>query len=385
MVDDKEKKDCCGCRACQHACPRYAIEMIEDDKGFRYPRIDYNLCNQCGLCDKVCAFNENDKGHGDNPAVYAVKNRDEAVRSTSTSGGMFVAISDKILDEGGVVYGAGYRDRLTVCHKRAVSKNERDECKGSKYVQSDIGDCFIRIKQDLENNLKVLFTGTPCQVAALKSFLRQDYHNLFTVDFVCHGVPSNKIWQDFLDVIEKESKNKVVYAEFRNKEVSWHRPRTKLYFKEPSAKKIRGEQSFFQLFVRNYMLMPSCHNCKFANFNRASDITLGDFWGIERTMPEFDDDRGVSLVLVNSDKGVVFFEAVKGSLDVRESCRENCLPLQQSLQGSPPRHKNSDQFWKDYHKKGMRYVMIKYTEYSRVRTWIKKVILKLKGASKYCF
>lgn len=379
MVDSKEKKDCCGCRACEQICPKQAIKMVEDEKGFRYPKIDYNLCNQCGLCDKVCAFNEDYKNFGGSPAVYAVKNRDEEVRSTSSSGGMFTAISDKILEEGGVVYGAGYKDRLTVCHKRAVTKKDRDEFKGSKYVQSDIGDSFIHVGQDLINNQKVLFTGTPCQVAALRSFLRHDEDNLLTVDFVCHGTPSNKLWQDFLDVIEKESENNVVYAEFRNKEVGWHRPRTKLYFKERSAKRINGEQSFFQLFVRNYMLMPSCHNCKFANFNRASDITLGDFWGIERTMPDFDDDKGISLVLVNSAKGKSVFDAIRDSLDVRESCKQNCLQPQRSLQGSPPRHKYSDQFWKGYHKRGMRYVMVKYTEYSRVRTCIRKVILKLKS------
>jgi coenzyme F420-reducing hydrogenase beta subunit len=375
LVDSKEKKDCCGCRACEQICPKRAIRMAEDQKGFRYPAIDYGICNQCGLCDDICAFNGNYHGYGDDPVVYAVKNKDEDVRRSSTSGGMFAAMSDKTLEDGGVIYGAGYRDRLRVCHKRAATKKERDELKGSKYVQSDIGNNFVQVRQDLEDNQKVLFTGTPCQVAALRSFLRRDYDNLFVADLVCHGVPSDKLWQDFLDVIEKDTADKVVYAEFRNKERSWHAYKTRLYLEKKPTIRIKGEQSYFQLFMSNYMLMPACHNCKFANLNRASDITIGDFWGIERTMPEFDDDKGVSLVLVNSDKGIAMFETVRKSLDVRESCKQNCL--QRNLQNPPPMHENSDRFWSDYHRRGMRYVMIKYTDYSDIRTFFRKATRKI--------
>ena len=375
MVDSKEKKDCCGCRACEQICPKQAIAMVEDDKGFRYPVINYDICNQCGLCDDVCAFNENYKGHGDNPAVYAVKNKNEAVRSTSSSGGMFTAISDKILEDGGIVYGAGYKDRLYVCHKRAVTKQQRDEFKGSKYVQSDIGNSFVQVKKDLDNGLTVLFTGTPCQVVALKSFLRRDYDNLLVVDFVCHGTPSNKLWQDYLDVIESDTNNKVVHAEFRNKDLGWHVPNTRLHLKNPSTKKIKGEQSYFWLFCPNYMLMPSCYNCKFANFDRAGDITIADFWGIERTMPDFDDDRGISLVLVNSEKGRHLFDSTQASLIVRESCKENCL--QSQLEGHPISNKKAGQFWNDYHKRGMRRVMAKYTEYGVIGTFVKKAMRKI--------
>ena len=376
MVDDKEKKDCCGCRACEQICPKQAIEMVEDEKGFRYPKIDYDLCSKCGLCDKVCAFDENYKNFGDDPSVYAVKNRDEEVRSTSTSGGMFYAISDFILEQGGVVYGAGFKDRLYVCHKRAETKQERDEFKGSKYVQSDIGRSFILVKRDLDNGLKVLFTGTPCQVVALKSFLRRDYDNLTTVDFVCHGTPSNKLWQEYLDVIEKDTRNSVVHAEFRNKDAGWHIPRTKLHLKEKGKKRIKGEQSYLRLFYSNCFLMPSCYNCKFTNFNRASDITIGDFWGIEKSMPDFDDNRGISLVLVNSEKGRCLFESIKTGLIVRESCKENCL--QEQLESPAVNDKNAVHFWDNYQKRRMRYVMTKYTEYSEIRTFFKKTVRKIR-------
>lgn len=377
MVDSKEKKDCCGCRACEQICPKQAIKMVEDEKGFRYPQIDYTLCNKCGLCDEICAFKEDYSGHGDDPAVYAVKNTDQAVRSTSSSGGMFTAISDKILEDGGIIYGAGYKDRLTVCHKRAATKEQRDEFKGSKYVQSDIGSSFIQVKKDLDNGLEVLFTGTPCQVAGLKSFLRKDYDNLLSVDFVCHGVPSNKLWQDFLDVIEKNTKNKVVHAEFRDKDNGWHRPRTKLHLNERCTRKIKGEQSYLQLFYLNCFLMPACYNCKYANFNRVSDITIGDFWGIEKTMPEFDDNKGVSLVLVNSEKGQRLFDSIKDGLELRKSSKENCL--QSQLKAPAQKSEMTDKLWEQYGKKTLRSMMTKYTEYGRVRTFIKKVILKLKS------
>ena len=375
MVDDKEIKDCCGCRACEQICPMHAIEMVEDGKGFFYPKIDYDVCNKCGLCDDICAFDENYKNFGDDPGVYAVKNKDEAVRSTSTSGGMFVAISDKILEDGGAVYGAGYKDRLYVCHKRAETKQQRDEFKGSKYVQSDIGNSFTLVKKDLDNGLKVLFTGTPCQVSALKSFLRRDYDNLITVDFVCHGTPGNKLWQDYLDVIEKDTKNNVVHAEFRNKDAGWHIPRMRLHLKEKRKKRIKGEQSYLPLFYSDYLLMPSCFNCKYTNFNRAGEITIGDFWGIEKTMPDFDDDRGVSLVLVNSQKGRRLFDSTQAGLIVRESNKEGCVFGQ--LAGPAECSMDIDRFWEEYHRNGMRYVMIKYTQYSVVRTFCKKAIRKI--------
>lgn len=375
MVDDKEKKDCCGCRACEQICPKHAIEMVEDEKGFRYPQIDYDLCNKCGLCDDVCAFDENYKNFGDDPGVYAVKNKDEAVRSTSTSGGMFTAISDEILEDGGIVYGAGYKDRLYVCHKRAETKQQRDEFKGSKYVQSDTGNSFTQVKKDMDDGLKVLFTGTPCQVAALNSFLRRDYPNLLTVDFICHGTPSNKLWQDYLDVIENSMKNKVVHAEFRNKDAGWHIPRIKLHLKEKCKKRIKGEQSYLQLFYSNYVLMPSCFNCQYTSFNRTGDITIGDFWGIEKTMSDFDDNRGISLVLANSEKGRRLFESIKPGLIVRESCKENCL--QEQLERPAPIDDKMPQFRDDYLKRDMLYIMVRYTEYSEIRTFFKKAIRKI--------
>jgi len=377
MVDSKDKNNCCGCRACEHICPKNAIQMNEDIKGFKYPKIDHSLCNKCGLCDTICAFNNNYRNHGDNPTVYAVKNKDENIRATSTSGGMFVAISDEIIKNGGVVYGVNYGEKLYVCHQRAETKEQRDQFKGSKYIQSDLGDTFLKVKQDLEDDRMVLFTGTPCQVASLNNFLKKDFENLLTVDIICHGTPSNKIWREYLDIIEKINKIEIIYVNFRDKSIGWHQPKVKIESLNKSKKEIIGEKSFFQLFVKNYILMPACYNCYFANFKRPGDITIGDFWGIERTMSEFDDNKGVSLVMVNSKKGNLFIDKIKDNIEMQISSKENCM--HGTLQCASPKNKDTDKLWNDYEKYGLRYIIFKYTDYSNLRTFIKKVINKIKS------
>lgn len=375
MVNEKEKKDCCGCRVCELVCPQHAIRMVEDKKGFRYPVIDPSLCNRCGLCDKKCAFNGHYKHFGDNPEVLAVKHRDEQVRKTSTSGGMFVAISDEVLKRSGVVYGAGYGDGFYVCHKRAETKEQRDEFRGSKYVQSDLNNTFLYIKNDLIDNRTVLFSGTPCQVASLNSFLGKDYENLITVDLLCHGTPSNKIWLDYINVIEKTNRRRVVNVNFRDKTDGWHRPKTKIVFEGDQPKKTKGEQAFFQLFIPNFISMPACHNCKFRSFRRPGDITLGDFWGIENGMPDFDDNKGVSLVLVNSLRGKEFIETISKELIIKRSEKKYCA--QDQIVEPVPMHPKCERFWREYQKHGMEYVMTKYTDYHPVRTILRKALRRV--------
>ncbi|MEF9940574.1 MAG: Coenzyme F420 hydrogenase/dehydrogenase, beta subunit C-terminal domain [Clostridium sp.] len=379
MVDKKEENNCCGCRSCEQACPQQAITMIENEKGFRFPHINYSLCTKCGLCDVVCGFTENYPNHGDAPQIYAVKNKDTNIRMTSTSGGIFVAISDYILDHSGVVYGVGYGTDLYVCHKRAETKAERDEFKGSKYVQSDTLNTYTSAKKDLDSGRLVLYTGTPCQISGLKAFLRKDYEKLITVDLLCHGTPSNKSWRDFLNVIEQDNHTKIVGAEFRNKSKGWHTPVTLLKSND-NLHRIKGSQSYFQLFNPNYMLMPACYNCKFKKYEKCSDITIADFWGIERSLPEIDDNKGVSLVLINSPKGTDIFEKVSKNLDIFVRGKEHCAEDQ--IIKMCEKNPKYDEFWENYQKHGMRYVMLKYTEYSSIRTFIKKAIRKIKRICK---
>lgn len=376
MVNEKTKTECCGCRACEQICPTRAITMAEDDKGFFYPYIDSLRCNQCGLCDLVCGFREDYPNHGDEPMIYAAKHKDDTIRQTSTSGGMFTAISDEILKRSGVIYGVGMDASLSVCHMRAETPGERDRFKGSKYVQSNIGETFVQARKDLDSGRYVLYSGTPCQISSLLLFLRKKYDNLITVDLVCKGTPSNKMWHEYLNVMRQKSRGEIVGVEFRNKDKGWHRPITKLITRDGKWR-ISGEQSFFQLFNSNIFLMPSCHGCKFTNFARPADISIADFWGIERTCPEFDDNWGVSLVLVNSPRGRELFKAIETNIVTLESQKENCL--QSALQKPIKKNEKSDEFWEDYFKYGMKYAMIKYTDYSAIRTFMRKGKRKIGG------
>ena len=220
MIDQKQKKDCCGCGACAQACPVQAIAMKEDERGFLFPVIHYDRCKNCGICDRE-------------PAIYGINHRDDEVRKNSTSGGAFTAISDYVLARNGVVYGAAYQPDLSVVTKRATTPAERDECRGSKYVQCDTKDSYIQIKQDLEAGRLVLYTGTPCQIAGLRSFLQKEYENLLTAEVICHGVPNNRMWHAFLDLAEKAAGARVADACFRDKsETGWHHPRTKLTYQD---------------------------------------------------------------------------------------------------------------------------------------------------------
>lgn len=225
MIQIKDKADCCGCTACASICPKDAISMEPDTLGFKYPKVDLSRCIDCGLCEKVCAFNDHyDKSLNlKEPKIYAARHKDMHEIETSRSGAAFIAISDYILKNGGVVYGAGYKDHFRVAHKRATTKEERNEFKGSKYVQSDLDRIFRQVKDDLKQGETVLFSGTPCQTAGLNSYIGKKLReNLVLVDIVCHGVPSPYIWRDYLNYLEKKYKSKIVTVNFRDKSrVGW--------------------------------------------------------------------------------------------------------------------------------------------------------------------
>lgn len=221
MIRIKDPKECCGCTACASICSHNAISMEPDALGFLYPKINESLCVECGLCEKVCQFNDNyDRSLNlPQPTAYAARHKDIGEVMKSRSGAAFVAISDYILEQGGIVYGAGYKDHFRVAHKRATTKEERDEFRGSKYVQSDLSGVFRQVKEDLKNGLTVLFSGTPCQTAGLNSYIGKKLRkNLILLDIVCHGVPGPYIWRDYLAYLEKKHNSKIIYVNFRDKE-----------------------------------------------------------------------------------------------------------------------------------------------------------------------
>ena len=283
--------------------------------GFLYPKIDAVKCVECGLCEKVCQFNENyDRSLNlEQPSAFAARHKDIDEVMKSRSGAAFVAISDYILEQGGVVYGAGYKDHFRVAHKRATTKEERDEFRGSKYVQSDLTGVFRSVKDDLKNGLTVLFSGTPCQTAGLNSFVgKRLRENLVLIDIVCHGVPGPYVWREYLAYLEKKHGAKICRIDFRDKvKFGWKAHNETVTFEG-------GKMSYTHLFYQHIMFRHSCGVCHDTNLQRPSDITLADFWGWEKTDPTLNaDDKGYSLVLCNTEKGRQLFEAVKDRMNTR--------------------------------------------------------------------
>lgn len=316
MIHISDPSACCGCTACASICPRDAITMEPDALGFVYPKVNEDKCIECGLCEKVCAFND----HYDTslnftrPLAYGGRHKDMNQVETSQSGAAFIAPSDYILEQGGVVYGVGYKDHFRVCHKRATTKEERDEFKRSKYVQSDMDIIFRQVKRDLQAGLTVLFSGTPCQTAGLNAFVgKRLRERLFLVDIVCHGVPGPYIWRDYLNYLEKKHKSPIVWVNFRDKQLhGWDQRDRDSHLEIFKFLKKECKISFRFIFYQTIMFRHSCSVCHYCNTRRPSDITIADFWGFEKTNPEFSkDNKGVSLILINTQKGSDLFEAVK--------------------------------------------------------------------------
>lgn len=359
MIDIKNPADCCGCTACASICAHDAIKMKPDVLGFLYPEVDKDMCVDCGLCEKVCAFNDNydTSLNLDKPLAYGARHKDMNEVETSRSGAAFIAISDYILEQGGVVYGAGYTDHFRVVHKRATTKEERDEFKGSKYVQSDMTGVFRQVKQDLRDGLTVLFSGTPCQTSGLNSYVgKRLRENLFLVDIVCHGVPSPYIWRDYIAYLEKKQGSPIVWVNFRDKQkYGWAAHHETFKFKWG------GKMSFTYLFYKHIILRKSCEKCHFTNLHRPSDITIADFWGWQKTDPNINsDDKGVSLVLINTEKGRKLFEASKDRMNTVQADIQNCL--QPNMQHPTKIDRKRNEFERDYQAKGFDFVYKKYGE-----------------------
>lgn len=360
MIKINNPADCCGCTACASICNHDAITMKPDALGFLYPEVDKEKCVDCGLCEKACAFNDNydTSLNLDKPLAYGARHKDMNEVETSRSGAAFIAISDYILEQGGVVYGAGYTDHFRVVHKRATTKEERDEFKGSKYVQSDMTGVFRQVKQDLRDGLTVLFSGTPCQTSGLNSYIgKRLRENLFLVDIVCHGVPSPYMWRDYIAYLEKKQGSPIVWVNFRDKQkYGWAAHHETFKFKMGG-----GKMSFTYLFYKHIMFRKSCGNCHFTNTKRPSDITIADFWGWEKTNPNFNaDNKGCSLVLLNTEKGRKLFEAVHDRLNTMPAKLEDCL--QPNMMHPSEIHPRREKFEEEYAKKGFKYVYFKYGE-----------------------
>ena len=328
MIIIKDRRDCCGCTACASVCPYGAITMEPDKLGFRYPKVDEDKCVECGLCEKVCAFHEgyNRQGNFEEPLVYGCRHKDRKELETSQSGALATAIMQKFLEMPGVVYGVAYDRDLEIVHKRATSLTECLAFKGSKYVQSDLTGVFKDVFDDLKNGERVLFLGTPCQVAGLKSFIPSRYYDqLLLVDNVCHAVNSPAIWKAYCKWIEKKHKKQIVKTDFRNKSFGWHSHCETFTFDDNTSV---SRETFKNLFYDHLTVRRSCSSCFFANLKRVSDITVGDFWGWENSHSDWNDNKGVSLALINSEKGQKYFTGLQSYLETVPSDTSECMQPQ---------------------------------------------------------
>ena len=337
MISITRKQDCCGCNACAQICPKQCITMQEDDEGFLYPRVDTENCIDCHLCEKICPVSNH--GTERKPLkVYAAVNKDEEVRKQSSSGGIFTALAEQVIKQGGVVFGARFDERWQVKHDYTETMEGLAAFRGSKYVQSQIGNSYQEAERFLKAGRKVLFSGTPCQIAGLRNYLRKEYDNLLTVDFICHGVPSPMVWRRYLkeEVARQcDRKNSVsahpIHEEdvlvegisFRDKTMGWKKYSFALTLSTTngSGDKIQfcscspmTKNEYLRGFMSNVYLRPSCYSCAFKCLKSKSDITLGDFWNIRLYNKHLDDNQGLSLMLLNNSRGLCLANAIRSEV-----------------------------------------------------------------------
>lgn len=361
-----DKIDCCGCSACVHICPKHSISFLEDKEGFLYPKINLETCVDCGLCEKVCPI-INQESEREPLEIYAAKNDDEGIRLKSSSGGIFTLLAEKIIQEGGVVFGARFNEKWEVIHDYTETRDGLSSFRGSKYVQSVIGENYKQAENFLKAGRMVMFTGTPCQIAGLKKFLRKDYDNLLTMDFVCHGVPSPLMWREYLNFEIARIKDSSVLdgVRFRDKSLGWKRFSFVLCFSRATPMREQNcfvaeftDNDYMKAFLSNLSLRPSCYNCSAKAGKSRSDITVGDFWGIENVCPKFDDDKGVSLLMINNSKGKDFYACIK-RINVIKVRLEDCLKYNQAYKYSVPKPVNRAFFFKCIQKnKGVKDALI---------------------------
>ncbi len=340
MINIQHKQDCCGCLSCVQRCPKQCISIYEDEEGFLYPKVDNSICIDCGLCEQVCPV-LNQAEERKPIEVYAAKNPNEEIRKESSSGGIFTLLAEQTIDAGGVVFGVKWNEHFEAVHAYTETKEGLVDFRGSKYVQSQTGDTFKQAEEFLKQGRQVLYSGTPCQIVALKLYLKKEYDNLLTIDIICHGTPSPGVFRWYLseelqmtaarqnnkktkfsnpssitsiakaDILAKEQGFKIKDIRFRDKQFGWKKysfvltleSHSSIQNKEISISSPINENTFLRGFLRDIYLRPSCYACPSKSGKSRSDITLADYWGIQSIMPELDDDRGVSAVIINSTKG----------------------------------------------------------------------------------
>lgn len=374
---------CSGCSACYAICGSEAISMAADAEGFLHPLIDPAKCVDCGLCAKACPALVCQSPR-EPLAVFAAKANDDDLRMRSSSGGVFTLLSRAVIADGGIVFGAGFdHSDWRVVHKSAENEEELEDLRGSKYVQSDMGDTYKCVKAELRKNRNVLFTGTPCQIAGLRLFLGKEYDNLLLVDVICHAAPSPLAWRKYLenrlatDCADRTGGLKdIMSISFRRKNSGWKRYSLSLRFaNDEEYLKRQTQDTFLRGFLSELYNRPSCHQCSLRELKSGSDITIGDYWNVHEKFPEMDDDKGTSLILLNTDKGKTAFNNIYKALTVTESDFFDAARINPAIVKSPAPHKNRNSFFKRIERSGFDGLVIRLL----ARPVLKRLIRRLKN------
>lgn len=367
-----DEKKCVGCQACYVTCTVDAITMSPDIEGFLRPSIDEKKCINCGKCKKVCPVNKKVIDRNEEKILaYAYFTENEQLREKSTSGGAFSEIASQIIADHGIVFGAKFNNEFCVVHSATSKLSELEHFRGSKYVQSSIGKTYEQVSDYLKLGKKVFFTGTPCQIAGLYGYLGVDNDNLFTCDLICHGVPSPMVFKDYLNYIKGKHKADIVDIKFRYKKPNWTDYSMKIEFNNNKIYNLdKNHDPYLVGFLRDCFLRPSCYECSFANTNRQGDITLGDFWGYK----DSHDNKGISLVIVNSKKGQALINSISNSKLIERDLFE-AVAGNPCLSYSFPSPTNRKEFWKDYG--NLSFVKLSKKYFSPLKPTIKSRIVKL--------
>jgi len=383
MIEIKDKKDCCGCTACLSVCPQKCIKMTADEEGYYYPSVDVERCINCHLCEKICPIQNDIEVDGYLPKAYAVQHQSIETRMDSASGGAFSALAEKILKQGGVVYGGAFDENFHVCHIRVDKMVNLAKLRGSKYVQSDMKNNYSLVKRDLKDNRLVLFSGTPCQIAGLVKSLRGTYptNNLFLVDLVCHGIPSPLLWDKFVGNLSKKY-GILKYASFRNKHFGYAGSTMAMQFEDGKMRYFDRDIQFYKkLFFDDINTRPSCFHCHFKTVKRVSDFTIFDCWHVNKANKAMDDDRGATWVIVQSEKGKEFFESIKLKTTYTETSVDTAIKLdgEMAIDCTRPNPRR-DEFFKDIQTHSFDELLDKYfpmTYQKRLVNTLKPIFSKL--------
>lgn len=372
MIDILDKHNCCGCNACVQKCPINCISMHEDEEGFLYPIVDLNRCVNCHLCEKVCPCLDQIE-----PLLplscYAAQNINEDIRNQSSSGGIFTSIAEKFIAEEGIVFGARFDKSWEIVHSYTNNKEDLVYFRGSKYIQSRIGDAYKQAESFLKQGRKVLFSGTPCQISALKHYLNKEYNELMTIEVVCHGVPSPKIWREYFESLDLANVSSISH---KDKSTGWRGysftikdNKNKVLYSE------RAEENVYMIaYFRNLSVRPSCFSCPSKSGRSRADLTLADYWGIEHVLPKIDDNKGISFVCVNTEKGktlIEHLELTKHPTDYLQS-----IPYNSCIYESTSEPAERIRFWEDYKRIGIQVLLTLKRPHTNIFKRILKRILK---------